>query len=72
MTLPNAGQALVEQDKITGYLLNPQHRFGVSKARFFVQFGFRVEEWTVLRDALREHGRNCEVGRVKETRFGPR
>lgn len=72
MNLPNAGQALVDQDKIIGYLLSPQHRFGVSKARFFAQFGFRVEEWTILRDALREHGRKNEASKVKETGFGSR
>jgi len=72
MKLPNAKQAVVEHEKIIGYLLNPQHRFGASKARFLAQFGFRPEEWTVLADALREHGRRYEVSKMKETGFGPR
>jgi hypothetical protein len=72
MKLPNAQQAIVEQGKITEYLLNPQHRFGASKARFFAQFGFRPEEWTTLADALREHGCRHEVTKMKETGFGPR
>ena len=33
---------------------------------------FRPEEWMVLADALREHGGQCEVSKVKETGFGPR
>lgn len=72
MKLPNAERAVVEQSKITEYLLNPQHRLGGSKARFFAQFGFRPEEWMVLADALREHGGQFEVSKVKETGFGPR
>ena len=72
MRLPNASQALVEQAKIVEYLLNPAHRYGASKARFFAQFGFRPEDWAVLAVALREHGRQNEVTRLRETGFGPR
>ena len=54
------------------YLLNPDHRYGASKARFFGAFGFSREDWEVLRDALCEHGRNCEVKIMTETGFGPR
>lgn len=72
MRLPNADLALVERAKIVDYLLNPAHRYGASKARFFAQFGFRVEAWEELSLALREHGRQNEVSRVKETGFGPR
>ena len=70
--LPNADLALVEQAKIVNYLLNPGHRYGASKARFFGQFGFRAEAWEELALALREHGRQNEVSSVKETGFGPR
>jgi hypothetical protein len=72
MKLPNAELAIVEKKKIQEYLLNPDHRDGASKARFFVEFGFRREAWEVLAIALREHGRNNEVIRSKETGFGPR
>ncbi len=72
MRLPNVEQATVEQQKIIGYLLNSQHRFGASKARFFEQLGFRVEQWEVLAHALREHARAYQVSRVRETGFGPR
>jgi hypothetical protein len=72
MKLPNANLALVEREKITDYLLNPAHRYGASKARFFAGFGFRLEAWEALAAALREHGQQHEVTRVKETGFGPR
>jgi hypothetical protein len=70
--LPNAQLAVVEQAKVCDYLLNPAHRFGASKARFFARFGFTVDDWEALAVALREHGAQNEVARFKETGFGPR
>jgi hypothetical protein len=72
MKLPHADLAVVERAKICDYLLNPAHRYGASKARFFAQFGFQVEAWEELALALREHGRQNEVSGGKETGFGPR
>lgn len=72
MKLPNAHLSIVEREKIVDYLLNPAHRHGASKARFFSGLGFRVEAWEALAGALREHGRRHEVTRTKETGFGPR
>lgn len=72
MKLPNAHLAVVEREKIVGYLLNPVHRYGASKAQFFAEFGFQVETWEILAAALREHGQRYEVTKVKETGFGPR
>lgn len=72
MRLPNPEKLVVEREKIEDYLLNPAHRFGASKARFFVGFGFRLEEWERLAEALREHGRINEVANTRETGFGPR
>ena len=42
--LPNAHLALVERDKICEYLLNPTHRYGASKARFFAAFQLRADK----------------------------
>jgi hypothetical protein len=72
MKLPNAHVAEVKREKIVDYLLNPAHRYGASKERFFAEFGFRLEEWEVLAAALREHGEQNEAIQVKETGFGPR
>lgn len=66
MKLPNADLAFVEQEKICGYLLNAQHRYGASKAKFFAEFGFSLASWEVLADALREHGQQHEVSKGKE------
>jgi hypothetical protein len=72
MKLPAANKLLVEREKITDYLLNPAHRFGASKARFFVHFGFRMAAWEQLAQALREHGQKYDVVKTRETGFGPR
>jgi hypothetical protein len=61
MKLPNAHLAIVEQAKIAGYLLNPAHRYGASKARFFTDFGFRLDDWETLARALREHAQQHDV-----------
>jgi len=72
MQLPNPGGLVIEREKVFDYLLNPAHRYGESKARFFARFGFRPEEWERLADALREHGRTHRVVERRETGFGPR
>lgn len=72
MILPNAHLAVVEREKITEYLLNPAHRYGASKARFFRAFGFDPADWETLAQALLSHGQRHEVSRTKQTPFGPR
>lgn len=72
MKLPNAHLAIVEREKITEYLLSAVHRYGASKARFFVEFGFRVDDWAALARALCEHGQQNDVSSETETGFGPR
>lgn len=72
MKLPHADLATVEQAKIVDYLLNPTHRYGAAKAKFFAQFGFELKAWEVLAIALRDHGQQNEVTKAKQTGFGPR
>ena len=61
MKLPNPDRLIIEREKIVDYLLNPMHRYGASKARFFSEFGFRVDAWEMLATALRDHGRHCDA-----------
>lgn len=53
--LPNYEWALVPQAKITAYLLAFNHEDGRGKARFFMHFGFTVEHWEILAEALLAH-----------------
>ena len=55
MKLPRAESALIPRSKIEDYLLNLEHPIGGGKAKFFMHFGFRREEWEELADALRTH-----------------
>ena len=72
MRLPNAGSVRIEKQKIVEYLLSPTHRYGASKARFFAEFGFGLDNWETLAAAFRDHaGKSHKVLR-KETPFGPR
>ena len=72
MRLPYPESVRIDRSKITEYLLNPTHRYGASKARFFAEFGFGLVNWDALAIALREHARKNEVARWKETPFGQR
>jgi hypothetical protein len=68
--LPNASRAEVSSDKILGYLLCLDHPDGISKARFFIRFGFTREDWVALADALKQHGRTHAVTNVVESAYG--
>ena len=72
MKLPNALLAVVEREKVVDYLLNRAHRYGASKAEFFSKYGFLLEKWEVLAQALLQHGQKHDVINVMETGFGPR
>ena len=72
MKLPNLNDLIVEREKVTGYLLNLDHRYGATKARFFIALGFSIDEWSSLADALREHGRTNDIAASRETGHGPR
>jgi hypothetical protein len=72
MKLPNASIVTVKREKITEYLLNAEHRYWVSKARFFARFGFSLATWETLALALQEHGQQYEVSGVTETIFDTR
>lgn len=61
MSLLNLEKALVSQDKVTGYLLNPLHPDGAAKACFFGGLGFSAEQWHLLANALL---RSAETGLV--------
>ena len=70
MRLPNASQARVAREKITGYLLAENPESGRGKPGFFVRFGFSAENWQTLADALLEVGREYDVVEIEETQFG--
>lgn len=72
MKLSFTNEAEVPQAKIVRYLLDPNHRAGKSKARFFLGRGFTVERWEELAEALRRHARENEIARQEQTPLGER
>ena len=72
MKLPNAEHACVDREKLTDYLLCLSHPDGGSKAEFFVRFGFHVEDWGVLAEALRRHGAYYDVVNTVDSEYGTR
>jgi len=68
--LPNIDRAIIEDRKITHYLLNQAHRFGGPKAVFFERFGFSSDNWRLLRDALLDHARENDVANTYPGRYG--
>ncbi len=68
--LANAHLAIIDQRKITHYLLASEHPAGRAKAGFFRGFGFRRSEWRELEKALLEHALTATVVALNETAFG--
>jgi hypothetical protein len=72
MKLPNPDRLRVDSEKVVAYLLSPIHPHGRGKAGFFVRFGFRVEDWELLAEALRTHGASWQVVKTVESPYGTR
>lgn len=70
--LPNRDRALIEDGKLTGYLLDLTHTDGGPKARFFLAYGYRVGHPDVLRADLLAHGRTHPVAATRHTPHGMR
>lgn len=68
MKLPNLENARVEQVKITDYLLSDEISGG--KSAFFLAFGFTVEAWQIMKDALLQHAISNDVARSSQTPHG--
>ncbi len=68
--LPQAQQATISTDKLTGYLLSDAHPVGASKARFFRRHGYTPEVAARLADDLRHIARTGTTVAVQTTPFG--
>jgi hypothetical protein len=68
--LPNTERAVVEQEKIVEYLLNPVHPGNGGKAAFFFSLGFRSEDWQTFAKALRTLAAEAEVSKSVESQHG--
>ena len=63
--LPSAGTAIIDDRKITEYLLCWTHSRGAGKAKFFIAFGFFPSKPEELKKALLDHAiRNSVTDRI--------
>jgi hypothetical protein len=66
LKLPNHERAIVAEPKIVGYLLNLASENGRAEARFSPAFGFTIEAWEVMAQALKQYASDHEVTRAEE------
>jgi hypothetical protein len=65
LKLPNLEKAVITKPKIVNYLLDLTSENGKAKARFFLAFGFTIEAWEVMAEALTQHASDHEVTKVE-------
>jgi hypothetical protein len=70
MTMPNRHNSAVEDHKITDYLLNPNHKDGAPKEKFFTMHGFSLQNIEVLRTALLNHAMNRDIAKQMTSPHG--
>lgn len=70
MILPNASSAIVSEDKIVEYLLNPMHPDGGPKAIFFLSLGYNIDNWKALADDLFDMALRTPVSSWVESDYG--
>ena len=61
MRLPYADQAVVDEAKVRGYLLAPEHPVGRFKAAFFRTLGYTPADWHHLQQSLLAHARSVDA-----------
>ena len=72
MKLPNYQNAVISERELAGYLLSASHAYGRHKAAFFSRFGFSVDAWEILAQALLDHVSENQVMAIEDSPFGRR
>ncbi len=73
MKMPGGDTAIVDQTKLTGYCLNPEHPRGKHKARVFAAvLGFTAENADELRAALLKAAATADAQVAVSDQFGTR
>ncbi len=73
MPLPDAEHATIAREKITEYLLIPEHRDNKGKAAFFFRYGFTMDAmdaWETLAAALVAHGTMYPITDTRQRSHG--
>ncbi len=70
MKLPHAEKAIIETEKLSGYLLSPTHPVGRFKAAVFAELGYYSENWGEFERSLRKILLNNEAVEAGESQYG--
>ena len=70
MPFPDAEHAIITQEKLCDYLLNPAHPVGGPKAAWFASIGYTQQNWEQLRGDLLRVAESCENFIPKSSPFG--
>jgi len=68
--LPNADQAVIQREKLTGYHFSRAHPVGRFKAQFFAKMGFQSDNWLSFEAALRTQHLTENAQLVEASSFG--
>jgi len=68
--LPNAEKAIIEAEKLRGYVLSFTHPVGRFKAAFFHRLGYSAENWEAFEQSLRELILSEDVTEAEESQYG--
>ena len=72
MKIPNAGNAVIAEDKLRNYLLNLAHRRGGPKAKLLLGMGYRADDWQRLEADIRAQHLTAEITGETDTDYGKR
>jgi hypothetical protein len=70
--IPNATSAVIAEDKLCQYLLNPLHRRGASKAAVLLGMGYSAEHWQRLESDLRDQHLTVDIDAEADSEYGKR
>jgi len=68
--LPNAGRAIIPQEKLRDYLTSTAHPIGRFKAAFFRGLGYTEENWQAIDAALRLQHLPLDAREEASTSYG--
>jgi hypothetical protein len=66
LNLPNVGKAELPKSKVANYLLDLTNENGKTKARFFLAFGFTIDAWETMAQALIHHAGSPDEKKIEE------
>jgi hypothetical protein len=68
--IPNAEKAIIDPEKLHGYLLSATHPIGQYKAAFFEKLGYTTENWEAFEQRLRDLITSYDAREGEQTQYG--